>query len=150
LVPEAGFQFSSLESSQPPPAKGNLPANQSAPSPSAAKPRLLLVEDDAASRNALRYLMLRRGFEVDAVVTVAEALHSLSATAPQIIILDLMLPDGSGLEVLRAARAGGEKIKVAVVTGVNDPAQLRQVDDLKPDCILHKPLDLALLLKIIG
>ena len=106
----------------------------------------MIVEDDVTSRNALRMILARAGWEVTAVATVADALISLAHIPPNAVVLDLMLPDGDGVEVLRAIRSSGADARVVIVTGMHDPARLRQVEDLKPDCILRKPIDLATLI----
>ncbi len=98
----------------------------------AAKGRLLLVEDDHASRTALQYLLKRGGWNVQAVVTVAEAIRAVSDSPPQAIVLDLMLPDGDGLDVLRAVRSAKLNACVVLITGVNDPEWLLRAKNLIP------------------
>jgi DNA-binding NarL/FixJ family response regulator len=56
-------------------------------------------------------------------------------------VLDLNLPDGNGIEVLRYARSAGLPARIAVHTGVADPALLQQVRALKPDALFVKPFD---------
>ena len=111
---------------------------------------MLLVEDDTASRNALRFLLRRAGWDVEGVMTLAEAIHSVAANPPVAMVLDLMLPDGDGLEVLRRIRASGSKARVAVVSGVGDPDWLKRVEELKPDAILRKPIDVNALMRALG
>jgi DNA-binding response OmpR family regulator len=66
------------------------------------------------------------------------------------MVLDLMLPDGDGADVLRIVRAKGLSIRVAVATGVNDVARLKLVAELNPDIVLIKPVNLQELLEILG
>lgn len=113
------------------------------------KPRLLLVEDDAATTRALRAIFTRRGWDVESVSTLEDAIALLD-TLPDCVILDLVLPDGDGLEVLRTIRDKGLSIRVAVTTGVSDEGRLKVVADLHPDIVLSKPVNLQELLDILG
>ena len=100
----------------------------------------MIVEDDPASRNTLRLLCSLSGFNPVPASTVAEAMNHL-AGEPDFIILDLMLPDGNGMEVLRRVRAAGLRTVVAVTTGASDPNLLAALDRLRPDRLFIKPVD---------
>ena len=66
----------------------------------------------------------------------------LSRMSPQILILDVMLPDGLGTELLADIRAEGRAMTVAVVTAVTDPVELAEITALKVDAIFGKPMDI--------
>ena len=66
--------------------------------------RLLLVEDDPAVRRLVTDHLRRQGVAVTVASTVAAALTAVRHSAFDVTILDLALPDGSGLDVLRALR----------------------------------------------
>ena len=100
--------------------------------------RALIVEDDPVSQTALARLLKHLGFEVRTAASVVEAREKLD-WQPECILLDLHLKDGSGVEVLRAARAGERRVRVAVVTGSQDHIPLTQVDGLEPDAVFIKP-----------
>jgi len=117
---------------------------------SASKPRLLLVvEDDRTTLLALRRILTRLGWDVHSASTVAGGLDLLDLR-PRALILDLMLPDGDGLAVLRRVRAENLPTRVAVTTGVHDDDRLEAVRRLRPDGLIRKPVDLDLLLAAIG
>jgi len=105
----------------------------------AAKCRVLVVEDDALTHTTLAMVLEQSGYPVEAVGTVAAALARLPGA--QCVVLDLNLPDGNGIDVLRHARALGLPAKIAVHTGVADPALLNEVRALKPDALFVKPFD---------
>ena len=67
--------------------------------------RVLLIEDEANIAEAIRFLLTRDGCEVDVRPDGGSALATLAADLPDLVILDLMLPDMSGLEILSALRA---------------------------------------------
>ncbi|GAA2103334.1 response regulator transcription factor [Streptomyces albiaxialis] len=66
--------------------------------------RVLLIEDDPAVRRGVTLGLRRRGHETEAVGTGEDGLEALGAFAPDIVLLDLMLPGMSGLEVCRRVR----------------------------------------------
>ena len=118
------------------------------PDPAARKPksRTLIVEDDEVAAHALARLLASNGHEVQTAGTVGDALASL-AWGPEKIILDLILPDGHGVTVLRRARKNPTHVPVAIVTAVHDPFAIDQITDLQPDAIFEKPVDPDVLLK---
>ena len=102
--------------------------------------RILVVEDDAASREALRRLFVHKGWIVSVARTLTEAMAKLDSP-PHCILLDLMLPDGPGEEVLRKVREAKLPSKVAVCTGTNDPVRLALVKGMDPTALFQKPID---------
>jgi CheY-like chemotaxis protein len=101
---------------------------------------VLFVEDDLPTARVFSKLLASIGVKVRLAKTVAEAIAELNRE-PDLIVLDLMLPDGSGVEVLKQARNAGLRSIVAVVSGANDPAMFAAVQALSPDAIFGKPLD---------
>ncbi|MBE0555518.1 MAG: response regulator [Rhodobacteraceae bacterium] len=67
--------------------------------------RVLLIEDETNIAEAIRFILTRDGCEVEVLGDGAAALERLSGALPDLVILDLMLPGLSGLEVLAALRA---------------------------------------------
>lgn len=107
--------------------------------------RALIVEDDPASREALRRLLRALEYEAEAVGTVAEAGPRLGST--DYLVLDLHLPDGSGVDLLRQVRERGLRVRVAVTTGSADEALLATAAALRPDAVFRKPVDFGELLQ---
>ncbi|HVS72530.1 MAG TPA: response regulator transcription factor [Phycisphaerae bacterium] len=85
---------------------------------------MLLVEDDEATQRMLQGVLARAGFEVDAAGTVAEARRAIGARAYDVVVLDVKLPDGNGLELLRELRESGNATHVLILT-VADAAEER-------------------------
>lgn len=109
------------------------------PRPRARKCRALVVEDDALTHASLRRVLERSGHEVEAVGTVAEAYPRLAHSG--CVVVDLQLPDGCGIEVLRYVRERHLPVRVAINTGCSDQALLRQVRALRPDALFIKPFN---------
>lgn len=71
-------------------------------------PRILLVDDDTAIQRATAPLLRSYGYDVEVAGTAAEALKSFVGRQPDVVILDLGLPDIDGVEVCRRMRAQSE------------------------------------------
>jgi two-component system, OmpR family, response regulator len=110
----------------------------------------LIVEDHEQSAAALRRLLCASGFHARVAGTVAAARESLASGWPQSVVLDLCLPDGSGVELLRTIRRRGPAVRVAVATGSADDAMLREVKRLRADAVFVKPLWAPALLEWLG
>ena len=109
---------------------------------------MLVVEDDHGVSRAIALLLRHSGFHATVAATVAGAMEQLSCN-PAWVILDLMLPDGCGIEVLRFIRDRGLPVKVAVTSGTGDDQLIRDVNALRPERYLVKPVEFAKLLSAI-
>ena len=78
--------------------------------------RLLLVEDEEHIRAPLRDLLEREGYAVTAVATAREARAAMEADAPALVVLDWMLPDGQGIDLLGEWRRRGVAAPVIVLS----------------------------------
>ena len=67
--------------------------------------RVLLIEDEANIAEAIRFILSRDGWQVQVLASGQGALETVASCQPDLVILDLMLPDMSGLEILVALRA---------------------------------------------
>jgi len=87
---------------------------------------VLLVDDHELIRNGLRHAFERDpDFEiVGEASSVAEALASVSTLSPDVLILDVRLPDGNGLETVRRLRAAGETMGIVILTMFTGDDQL--------------------------
>ena len=115
------------------------PTHASRPSRTGRKCRVLVVEDDALTHATLRRVLERSGHPVEAVGTIAAAIPLLPRA--ECLVLDLALPDGSGIEILRRVRDLGLNVRVAVHTGCAEPRVLDEVRALRPDALFIKPFN---------
>jgi two-component system, OmpR family, KDP operon response regulator KdpE len=104
--------------------------------------QLLLVEDDAAIRGALIRALTERGHAVSSTPTAMAALQQVLDSPPDLVILDLGLPDLDGYEALRMLRAIS-KVPVVVATARDDEADIVKVLDAGADDYLVKPFGIG-------
>lgn len=81
----------------------------------AAPARVLLVEDEADIRELIRYSLEQAGLEVEEATDGAEALEKVRSLAPDIVVLDLMLPGMPGLEVCRRLRLRADTARLPIL-----------------------------------
>jgi DNA-binding response OmpR family regulator len=108
--------------------------------------RLLVVEDEADLVSALKVGLGRAGYAVDTALTVAEAGPKLAVEPYDLVVLDLMLPDGDGFELCRQIRASGKDVRILVLTARAALADRVRGLDAGADDYLTKPFALAELL----
>src|SRR5215470_11374555 len=85
---------------------------------------VLVVEDDAAIGSGLVEVLRDEGYEVRLVATAASALAQAEQVPPQLVLLDLGLPDADGLSVCRQLRGRFPDTKIVVVTARTDEADV--------------------------
>jgi DNA-binding response OmpR family regulator len=105
--------------------------------------RFLLVEDDDVLRDVMQRSLSEAGHRIDLATTAAQARHLWQVQPVDAVLLDLNLPDGSGLPVLREARARGDRTPVLVLTARNRTEERIAGLDAGADDYLGKPFDLA-------
>ena len=105
--------------------------------------RILLVEDDPLLSQTVWRSLTDAGHHVDMARTLAEAQHFWHVQEFDAVLLDLNLPDGSGLLALRAARSRGDRTPVLVLTARNRTDERIAGLDAGADDYLGKPFDLA-------
>ncbi len=112
--------------------------------------RILLIEDDTVLGAAVRDQIAADGQTVDWVTRLDLAREAMAGTGYDLVLLDLMLPDGRGIAFLRAVRARGETVPVIILTALDQISD--RIDGLNAgaDDYLVKPFDLAELSARIG
>ncbi len=108
--------------------------------------RILLVEDDDGIAMPLARALGRDGYEVERVAAGLPALELLAGTPPDLVILDLGLPDIDGLEVCRRGREAGYAGAIIILTARGDELDRVVGLDMGADDYLAKPFGLAELL----
>ena len=110
---------------------------------------ILLVEDNASLCTCLKQFLADQGYETVSAGTLGEGLTLLAEYRPWLCLLDMNLPDGSGLELLHRVVAGGLGCRVIVMTAFDLP-------DLRPAnaagvlaAWMNKPVDPAELMQLV-
>jgi CheY-like chemotaxis protein len=105
--------------------------------------RILVVEDDPGGAKLTELLLKNAGAEVHTVANASAALLALEAPAPDLIVLDLVLPDASGFTLARVLTKDPRtrSAVIVAVSALNGPAT--QAAAIESGCIayLHKPID---------
>jgi two-component system response regulator RegX3 len=107
--------------------------------------RVLLVEDEPSFIDAVTMAFAREGITVDAATDGRTGLESFRAHRPDLVLLDLMLPEVSGLDVLRAIRRESD-VPVIVVSAKDAEAEVVTALELGADDYVTKPYSLRELL----
>jgi len=108
--------------------------------------RVLLVDDHPMIGAALQMLLRGSDYELlDRARTVTEAGKKIAGLKPDLLLLDVNLPDGSGLDVLRKISRSRSRPRVILLTAGMDEAQLLTAADLDPEGMVLKTSDPSLL-----
>ena len=109
---------------------------------SAALP-LLVVDDEPSFRRLLRTSLSAQGYRVLEAGTGQGAIDSLGHDAPEVVLLDLGLPDMDGLEVIRRVRGSGARTPIIVLSSRGDERGKVQALDLGADDYVTKPFGMG-------
>jgi len=110
--------------------------------------RVLLADDHPMIASALEMLLRGTDYQlVGRARTGKEALAQIDEVKPDLVLLDVNMPDGSGIDVLRKLRRSGEERPIILLTAGLDDPQLIAADDLEPNGVVLKTSDPALLLQ---
>jgi two-component system, OmpR family, response regulator QseB len=104
--------------------------------------RILVIEDDPVLSDGLRAGLRMLGATLDIVANCADGRAALSASEFDALVLDLMLPDGSGLGLLADMRARGDRTPVLLLTALDEISDRVKGLDAGADDYLGKPFDL--------
>ncbi|MGZ8336904.1 MAG: response regulator [Allosphingosinicella sp.] len=102
-------------------------------------PRILVVDDEPQIRTLLRATLIRAGYQVVEAGSGRETLNALAIDKPDLVLLDLGLPDRDGLELVETL--GKSETKVIVVSARDDTEQKVAALDLGADDYVTKPFD---------
>lgn len=101
---------------------------------------VLIVDDDADLRRTL-VLLLEKNYRVIAAASGAEALRLLEAGRPRLILLDITMPEMSGIDVLRAAKMTDPTLRIVMLTSRTEIELAKTALDLGAVEYLTKPFD---------
>jgi diguanylate cyclase (GGDEF)-like protein len=125
------------------------PAEARPPDPPAAAPRVLLVDDDHALTEAIARVLQPEGYDLAIARTQAEALSALEGALPDALIVDVLLPDGSGFELVERVRGlpGGDRPAVLVISVLAELVDKVEAILCGADGYFEKPVEWDALLR---
>ena len=103
-----------------------------------AKTRILIIDDEPAILRFLRPALAANDYDVATAGTVAEATKRIASEAPDVVVLDLGLPDGDGKEVIRTVRQWSD-VPIVVLSARDREAEKIEALDLGADDFINKP-----------
>ncbi len=121
----------------------------SGPSRAPMSRRILLADDDPASLEGLRSLLVAWGYEVETAEDGRAALDKVGAVHPSVVITDVVMPAMSGLELLDAVKREEPAIPVIVMTGHGTLETRRRATAQGAFAYLPKPVDTARLRSVL-
>lgn len=101
-------------------------------------PRVLVVDDEPAILRFLKPALVAGGYEVAEAGSMGEAVRAIAARAPDVVVLDLGLPDGDGKDVIRKVRAWSD-VPIIVLSAREREAEKIEAFDLGADDYVNKP-----------
>jgi PAS domain S-box-containing protein len=115
------------------------PSKPSQPEPNALPKKVLIVEDDGAVADGISILLAAERVRTTIVREGAAAVPAIEVEAPEVVLLDIGLPDISGVEVFQQIHARWPQLPVVLMTGHYSPAELQSVLTLPHVAFLQKP-----------
>ncbi|WP_413868029.1 response regulator transcription factor [Albidovulum sp.] len=106
--------------------------------------RVLIVEDEDNIALALDYVLTREGYDHERIANGAEALPRIRDTAPDLVLLDVMLPEVSGYEICQTVRMDPDlkDVKILMMTARGSAMERRKGLALGADGFIAKPFEL--------
>lgn len=106
-----------------------------------SKPNALIVDDDTETQKIFELVLQNVGYATTQAYTVDEALEYLEDTTPRLILLDMMLPGKTGLELLKYIRAHADLQHIYVIFISAHAFEAHELgQDAQPNLILRKPI----------
>jgi len=106
--------------------------------------KILVIDDDIAITELMSMLLKTHGFDVITTNNGAEGVKLVKEKNPNVVLLDLMMPDMDGWQVSRAIRAFNN-VPILILSAINDPAMVASVLDTGADDFLVKPVPSSVL-----
>jgi DNA-binding NtrC family response regulator len=111
--------------------------------------RVLIIEDDRDSAEFLKLLVEPRGYLVRTAATAQEARDSLTTWRPELVLMDMMLPDAQGLDLLRHFREASPETQIIMVTGYGSVPKAVEAMETGAFSFIEKPVDVGILMAML-
>src|SRR4026209_1545389 len=109
------------------------------------KPTILVVEDEPSGRKVIESILINQGYNIEFAANGREALKQASLLKPDLVLLDIMLPEMDGIEVCQHLRKDKElgEVPVVMITALDDRNTRIACIDAGADDFISKPIDRA-------
>ncbi len=101
-----------------------------------------LLEDDEDIRFIVEYVLIEEGYEVESFSTALEFNNNLQNQIPDLVILDVMLPDGNGIEICRTLKTAPKTAAIPIIIMSAHAAEKSVLEEACADDFISKPFDL--------
>jgi DNA-binding response OmpR family regulator len=115
--------------------------------PAARARRVLLVEDEPTLRRVIARNLVSRGLAVQEVGTARDAVQAATTVRPDLLLLDINLPDQTGWDVLRELRQRSTEVPTIILSAVR--VGHNRMDEFHPIAYLPKPFPIEALLRLV-
>lgn len=106
-------------------------------------PRMLIVDDEQDICEILKDYFTGKGFQVISVFSGEEALERIESESLDVLLLDILLPGLSGIEVLKRVKASQPDLRIVMITSLTDPALRQEASYYGAEGYVTKPFDLT-------
>lgn len=103
------------------------------------KKKILVIDDDMTALDIVDFLFEEEGFDVSRMSDGQSALDCIGDFKPDIVLVDLMMPQMSGQVTIAKIREQGHKIPIIAFTAIDDPETHQEAKDAGCDLVLTKP-----------
>ena len=112
--------------------------------------KILVIDDEPELLALMMELLTDEGYQAFIAANGADGIRLNELENPDLIVLDLRMPEMDGIETLRQIRKKDNKVKVVILTGYGSPDTIRDAADLNVSEYLSKPFDNEQLLRVIS
>ncbi len=107
------------------------------------KKKILIVDDEAGIVQEIKEFLEEEGYEVYTADSAKMGIQLIEEMLPDVVLIDVKLPDASGIDVLRAIKEISPKTRTIMVTGYVDQNVMDEAEKIGRDTFLQKPFDLV-------
>jgi len=112
--------------------------------------KILVIDDEPDLLILVKELLEEEGYQAFCAPNGADGIHLNEEKNPDLIILDLRMPEMDGMETLRQIRKKDDKVRVIILTGFGSPETIRDAADLNVSEYVNKPFDNEQLIHVIS
>jgi DNA-binding response OmpR family regulator len=112
--------------------------------------KILIVDDSEAIVSMLSEILIKEGFEVDAVFSRQELIHNLLLASPDLILLDVRLGGDDGRKICRDLKGNSSYKNIPIILVSGSHELLESFEDYNANDILEKPFDIQVILEKIS